>query len=385
LTILLTGVTGQVGGAALRALDVPVRVLTRSAVSVGGDAELVVGSFDDAPSLRGAVDGRSMQLAQRGADDRARRRRVDPTVEHPVGERIGFQPFEHEGRAVDVDHLGNGVPPFGEESHECGLRRSIRAVAVGAPDAVGPVGDDIGRAAHADEPVMCCHAVSLCAADASPFATRSMLSAVAFHFVLDASRPLLETQPDAAPGSLEQQVATLRRDYGRATRLLVGIGVTLVGMLVLFTTAGVVASFGFDSPAIVILLLPLIALAAAVAWVLVRLHRSGRRLSIALAARLRARSEGGRGWNDAILARTFIFEPFVFWRIAIAALAVLGGVIFVSMVFSPGAARDLALAVAFAAIGMLLLAVGCGVFGGVFRVNLAHSRRDPVQHRILGG
>ena len=54
MTILLTGVTGQVGGAALRALDVPVRVLTRSAVSVGGDAELVVGSFDDAPSLRGA-------------------------------------------------------------------------------------------------------------------------------------------------------------------------------------------------------------------------------------------------------------------------------------------------------------------------------------------
>ena len=57
MTILLTGVTGQVGGAALRALDVPVRVLTRSAVSVGGDAELFVGSFDDAPSLRRAFDG----------------------------------------------------------------------------------------------------------------------------------------------------------------------------------------------------------------------------------------------------------------------------------------------------------------------------------------
>jgi NAD(P)H dehydrogenase (quinone) len=57
LTILLTGATGQVGGAALRALDVPVRVLARSDVALDGDVELVVGSFDDASSLRRALDG----------------------------------------------------------------------------------------------------------------------------------------------------------------------------------------------------------------------------------------------------------------------------------------------------------------------------------------
>ena len=57
MTILLTGVTGQVGGAALRTLDVPVRVLARSEVPLDGDAELVVGSFDDSSSLRRAFDG----------------------------------------------------------------------------------------------------------------------------------------------------------------------------------------------------------------------------------------------------------------------------------------------------------------------------------------
>jgi 2-methylcitrate dehydratase PrpD len=56
-TILLTGATGQVGGAALRALALagtPVRVLARAPVA---GVDVVVGSFDDEDSLRHALDG----------------------------------------------------------------------------------------------------------------------------------------------------------------------------------------------------------------------------------------------------------------------------------------------------------------------------------------
>src|SRR4051794_12806925 len=93
-TILLTGATGQVGGAALRALTAPdraaastgadgaatltgadgaatltgagpaaasaaVRVLAREAVAVAG-AEVAIGSFEDVGSLRAALDGVSV-------------------------------------------------------------------------------------------------------------------------------------------------------------------------------------------------------------------------------------------------------------------------------------------------------------------------------------
>jgi uncharacterized protein YbjT (DUF2867 family) len=59
-TILLTGATGQVGGAAFRALaGTPVRVLARTpdAVDAAGDVDVVLGSFDEADSLRRALDG----------------------------------------------------------------------------------------------------------------------------------------------------------------------------------------------------------------------------------------------------------------------------------------------------------------------------------------
>jgi uncharacterized protein YbjT (DUF2867 family) len=55
-TILVTGATGQVGGAVLRSLGRPVRVLARSAIELEG-VEVVGGSFDDPVSLRVALDG----------------------------------------------------------------------------------------------------------------------------------------------------------------------------------------------------------------------------------------------------------------------------------------------------------------------------------------
>jgi uncharacterized protein YbjT (DUF2867 family) len=53
--VLLTGATGQVGGAALRDLG-SVRVLAREPLHLGA-AEVVVGSFDDPRSLRRALTG----------------------------------------------------------------------------------------------------------------------------------------------------------------------------------------------------------------------------------------------------------------------------------------------------------------------------------------
>jgi uncharacterized protein YbjT (DUF2867 family) len=53
--ILLTGATGQVGGAALRSLP-GARVLVRSQREIAG-AEVAVGSFDDPDSLHRALDG----------------------------------------------------------------------------------------------------------------------------------------------------------------------------------------------------------------------------------------------------------------------------------------------------------------------------------------
>jgi uncharacterized protein YbjT (DUF2867 family) len=57
-TILLTGTTGQVGGAALQQLGLAARVLVRSADAAAADGhDVVVGSFEDADSLRRAFDG----------------------------------------------------------------------------------------------------------------------------------------------------------------------------------------------------------------------------------------------------------------------------------------------------------------------------------------
>jgi uncharacterized protein YbjT (DUF2867 family) len=59
MTILLTGATGQVGGAVLRELGLPVRVLVRDPAAFAG-AEAFAGSFDDEASLRVALDGVSV-------------------------------------------------------------------------------------------------------------------------------------------------------------------------------------------------------------------------------------------------------------------------------------------------------------------------------------
>ncbi|GAA1773114.1 hypothetical protein [Agromyces lapidis] len=209
-----------------------------------------------------------------------------------------------------------------------------------------------------------------------------------FRFVLPESRPLLGPPTVDGTGSIEWQIATLRADYGRASRLLIGIAATLVLVIAIFLVYGLVGAVGLANPFAAVTAIPLAALGAGAAWLLLGLHRSGRRLSVALADRLSAAVGSGGSIADVVLARTFILEPFIVWRIAAASLSLLFGVLSASIVFKPMSAGDpseIALTAAAASIGALLIVVGCGVFGGVFRVHRAHSRRDPVQRRILGG
>jgi uncharacterized protein YbjT (DUF2867 family) len=73
MTILITGATGQVGGAALRELGVPARVLVRDPAALAGPGvvagprgpEVLVGSFDDEPSLRGRTGRRLRAVCHR--------------------------------------------------------------------------------------------------------------------------------------------------------------------------------------------------------------------------------------------------------------------------------------------------------------------------------
>ncbi|MFF2390482.1 hypothetical protein [Agromyces sp. NPDC058104] len=208
-----------------------------------------------------------------------------------------------------------------------------------------------------------------------------------FRFVLPASLPLLEQEAADGADSIERQIATLRADYGRASRLLIGLGATAVLVVAIFLVCGLVGAFGFAIP-FVAPMLALVALGAGAVWLLLGLHRSGRRLSIALARRLSADAEGRGSIADAVLARTFILEPFILARLVVASLSLLFGVMAASVVFMPVSVADpveVSLAAATTSIGVVLVLVGCEVFGGVFRVHRAHSRRDPVQRRLLGG
>ncbi|MFF2495036.1 hypothetical protein [Agromyces sp. NPDC058064] len=209
-----------------------------------------------------------------------------------------------------------------------------------------------------------------------------------FRFVLAASQPLLEQEAADGAHSLERQIATLRADYGRASRLLIGLGATVVLVVAIFFVCGLVGAVGFTDPFVAPAALLLVALGAGAVWLLLGLHRSGRRLSIALAQRLSADAEGRGSIADAVLARTFILEPFILARLVAASLSLLFGVMAASIVFRPVSVADpveISLTAAIASIGVLLVLVGCGVFGGVFRIHRAHSRRDPVQRRLLGG
>lgn len=208
------------------------------------------------------------------------------------------------------------------------------------------------------------------------------------------------TTPDSAPyvagptpsrlGEADRAVAVLRADAGRWSRWVLGVGAfgaAVVGVFVAVGVVGAIIDLGRAGPLDVGVVLAALALALAGLTVLVRLARSGRRLTRAAAAWLRApyaaglRSPDAAGW---VRARTVNLEARVLARLATGALALLVGVAGVALT-----ARDLvqgmsALTGAAAAVGAIGLASGAGQLAGVLRIVAALGEADPLWVRLRG-
>lgn len=205
-----------------------------------------------------------------------------------------------------------------------------------------------------------------------------------------ASAPYLAGPTSTDPAETDRAVAVLRADAERWSRWGLGVGAFAAALVGLFVTVGMVGAIVEVGRAGVLdLVVVLVALALALAGltVLLLLARSGRRLTGAAAAWVRAPYVAGRRSPDAagwVRARTVNLEPRVLARLTTASLALLVGVAGVALT-----ARDLvqgttALTGAAAAIGVLGLACGCGQAAGVLRVVAALGAADPLQARLRG-
>ncbi|TPW72325.1 hypothetical protein [Schumannella sp. 10F1B-5-1] len=202
-----------------------------------------------------------------------------------------------------------------------------------------------------------------------------------FRLILPASRQRLATP------AMSGDVEALRKDYGRASRLLIEVGLTLVAVLgALVLAAGLTgATSGLAWVGVATAVVGALLFGGAVAG-LVPFARSGSVLSRALARALQDRHGGRRqrGAGDALSARLHVFEPYLFWRIAVAALALLGAIMFLSIGGRALATDAVGTGVGMLAAGALLAIEGVVLFIATTRINVAHSLRDPIQHRLLG-
>lgn len=213
------------------------------------------------------------------------------------------------------------------------------------------------------------------------------------------------TSPDSAPyltgptstdpaatdlAEADRAVAVLRADAERWSRWGLGLGAFAGAVVGVFVTVGVVGAIvELGRAGVLDLAVVLVALALALAGltVLVRLARSGRRLTRAAAAWLRApyaaglRSPDAAGW---VRARTVNLEPRVLARLTTAALALLLGVAGVALTVRDLVQGVTVLTGAAAAIGVLGLACGCGQTAGVLRVVAALGAADPLRARLRG-
>lgn len=209
---------------------------------------------------------------------------------------------------------------------------------------------------------------------------------------------LPETLPDVAsvedgsaaqarPVDADAAAARTRADYGRVSRWglgLLGTFGAVVGIVPLGFAVDVVAT-GHDPVGDAVFALFVVALAAIVlvpsVWLLVALHRSGRRLARAagfwagLPYRQGRRSPTHGDW---FAVRFVGFSSDLFLRLITSALAGLAAIFAASSVFyaiavapSPsGAAMGAALTALFAAVCV-------GQFGGVQRIQNGYLARDP--------
>jgi hypothetical protein len=227
---------------------------------------------------------------------------------------------------------------------------------------------------------------------------------MAFRFMLSDSRPWIEAAERARvqegvppleiahPGNADRAQAQLRGDWGRWSRWGLGVlGVALTTVAALAPAAAVWSSLSMGAvflPGVLLLLAAGAAFAVPGSWLLIALHRSGRRLVRALAFwtalpyRRGNRERGGSGW---LRARTVNFEPDVLVRILSASVTTLGAIFGAALTFFTIAVRpDPAMAVLYAQWTILSLLVTAGLFGGVIRVVNGFGEADPLWNRIRG-
>lgn len=216
---------------------------------------------------------------------------------------------------------------------------------------------------------------------------------MAFSFIRTESREWLSPtdREDATPRDADEAVRTLRADWGRWSRLLVGSGalaLTLAGTFASVGLLGVALTRPTATGTVDLAIATLSAVvAAAGAAVLLLLWRSGRTLMNALTRWTREpyrrgwRSPTAAGW---LHARTVNFDADVFARIAAGSVVLLGAVfsafaIFYSLAAAPESAALAPLAVAWL---VALLPTGLALLGGPMRLAAARGAADPLYRRV---
>ncbi len=185
----------------------------------------------------------------------------------------------------------------------------------------------------------------------------------------------------------DEAAARTRADYGRVSRWALGllgtagalIGATLLSVAVLMVTATTADAAGILFSAIVSIVAAAIAVPSI--WLLVALHRSGKRLAraagywVGLPYRQGRRTPAAGDW---FAVRFVGFSADLFLRLITSVLAALGAIFTIT-----GAIRttvtggEFGMILLMAAWSVILVAVCIGQFGGVQRIQNGYLARDP--------
>lgn len=223
-----------------------------------------------------------------------------------------------------------------------------------------------------------------------------------FAFVRPGTLPLVEMAERAIaagdvdtlpPGmnvaAVDAATQTVRADYGRASRWLLGLlgtvggaaaalAVAFAGFALSAARLDPVAGMGTAAVGGVVAVL----LGVPAALLLWALHRSGRRLARATAywAALPYRSGVRRPvTGDYFAVRFLAYSPDLFIRVISSVGSFLGAVFAISMIFfATAVSPEPALAIAASLWSVLFVAVTVGQFGGVQRIQVGYSHRDPL-------
>lgn len=212
------------------------------------------------------------------------------------------------------------------------------------------------------------------------------MDVVSFEFIQSASRPFLRTPPPAGEvrpsGNPRRQ---LRADYQRWSRLGIGaIGVVLSASGALFAVGITFSGVRLTAFDIIVVVIGLVFFVVG-AWLLIRLHLSGRAVLTALAwwtaetYRSGASARSAAGWAQA---RTVNYEPPIFVRITASSLLGLFGLMGICMLWYPVEPGELDLRAAMIAVGIILTLTSIGQMGGVMRLVSGLAEADPLWTRI---